>query len=126
MNNFLEASRIKLRVNTAHGNLSVEQLWDLSLNKLSVIIKNVKKELNKGDNDDDLSFLDETKTVDREAQLRFDVLKEIYVTKRDEAKAAREKADNKAHNEKIMALIHEKQEGALKEKTVEELQALLK
>lgn len=126
MNNFLEASKIKLRINTSQGNLSVEQLWDLSLNKLSTIIKNVKKELNKGDNDDDLSFLDETKTVDREAQLRFDVLKEVYVTKRDEAKAAREKAENKAYNEEIMALIYKKQKGALEEKSIEELQALLK
>lgn len=126
MNNFLEASKIKLRIETAQGCLSVEQLWDLSLSKISAAIKHAKKELKKGDNDDDLSFLDETKTVDVEAQLRFDILKEIYLYKRDEAKAAREKADNKANNEKIMAIIKQKQEGALQEKTIDELMAMLK
>lgn len=126
MNNFLEASRTKLRVSTSQGPLSVEQLWDLSLNKLSVIIKNVKKTLQGGDNDDDLSFLDEAKVIDKEAQLTFDVLKEIYIYKRDEAKAAREKADNKANNEKIMAIIKQKQEGALQEKSIDELMAMLK
>lgn len=127
MNNFLEASKIKLRIETAQGSLSVEQLWDLSLSKISDAIKHAKKELKKGDNDDDdLSFLDETKIVDKEAQLRFDILKEIYLYKRDEAKAAREKADNKANNEKIMAIIKQKQEGALQEKSIDELMAMLK
>lgn len=126
MNNFLEASRIKLRIVTPYGQLSTEQLWDLSLNKLSAAVKHAKKELNKGDNDDDLSFLDETKTVDVEAQLRFDILKEVYIYKRDEAKAAKEKAENKANNEKIMAIIKQKQEGALQEKSIDELMAMLK
>lgn len=126
MNNFLEASRIKLRVVTAQGNLSVEQLWDLSLNKLSVIVKNVKKNLQGGDDDSELSFLDEAKVVDKEAQLTFDILKEIYIFKRDEARAAKEKSDNKANNEKIMAIIKQKQEGALQEKSIDELMALLK
>lgn len=126
MNNFLEASRIKLRINTSQGNLSVEQLWDLSLNKLSVIVKNAKKELNKGDNDDDLSFLDESKTVDVEAQLRFDILKDVYITKRDELNAAKTKAENKAHNEKIMAILHQKQESKLQDMSEDELKALLK
>lgn len=126
MNNFLEASKIKLRIETAQGSLSVEQLWDLSLSKISDAIKHAKKELKKGDNDDDLSFLDETKTVDVEAQLRFDILKEIYLYKRDEAKEAREKADNKANNEKILAIIKQKQEGALQEKSIDELMAMLK
>lgn len=126
MNNFLEATRTKLRVSTSNGNLSVEQLWDLSLPKLSTIIKNVKKNLQGHENDDDLAFLDETKVVDKETQLTFDILKEIYITKRNEAKAAKERADNKAHNEKIMALIHQKQEAKLGEMSIEELQAMLK
>jgi hypothetical protein len=125
MNVFKEASRIKLRVNTPQGLLSVEQLWDLSLNKLSTIIKNLKKSMKEYD-DDELSFLDETKVVDREKQLIFDVLKEIYVTKKTESDEQRNAASIKEHNEKILRLIHSKQEEELTNKSVEELQALLK
>jgi hypothetical protein len=125
MSIFKEASRTKLRVNTSVGQLSVEQLWDLSLNKLSAIIKNVNKELKK-DDDNELTFLDETKTVDRVQQLTFDVLKEIYTTKKAEQDAAKEAASRKEFNEKINALIAKKQESKLESLSEEDLQALLK
>lgn len=125
MNNFMEASRMKLRVNTKQGQLSVEQLWDLNLSALSTIIKNTKKIL-KEENDDDLSFLDETKKVDLETQLTFDIVKEIYLTKKREIDAEKNAASIKEHNEKIMQLIYEKQQGELKDKSIEELQSMLK
>ena len=126
MNNFLEASRVKLRVNTTHGLLSVEQLWDLSLTKLSTIIRNVKKTLKGDNNDDELSFLDETKTVDKAQLLTFEILKEIYLTKKEEQEAIKNEADKKAHNEEIMTLIHQKQKTALGDKSIDELKAMLK
>ncbi len=124
MSNFKEATRMKLRVNTSVGELSVEQLWDLNLTKLAATIKNVKKQLQK-DNDDELSFLDEDKKVDKVLQLTFDVLKEVYQTKQTEQAEARTALERKANNEKIMALIAKKQESELEGKSVEELQALL-
>jgi hypothetical protein len=125
MSNFREATRQKLRVSTSQGLLTVEQLWELPLSKLATAIKNVKKTLQK-DNDDELSFLDESKNVDKTQQLTFDVLKEIYLTKKEEADAAKSVAEIKAHNEKILSLIHQKQESELSQKSVQELQALLK
>lgn len=124
MNIFLEASRTKLRINTAQGLLSVEQLWDLSLPKLATAIKTVKKTLQK-DSDDELSFLDETKSVDKVQQLSFDILKEIYLAKKDEQDSAKVLAEKKANNEKIMSLIYQKQESALSEKSIEELTSML-
>jgi polyribonucleotide nucleotidyltransferase len=125
MNNFMEASRIKLRVQTPQGPLSVEQLWGLNLSSLSTAIKEVNKSLKNNDGDE-LSFLDETKTVDPVAQLTFDILKEIYTIKKKEQDDAKNAASIKAHNEKIMQLIHEKQEGELKDKSIDELKAMLK
>lgn len=124
MNNFMEATRRKLRVQTSQGSLSVEQLWDLSCTKLGSIIKNVKKTL-VADNDDELSFLDETKTVDVESQLMFDVLKEIYLIKKKEMNDEKNATSIKENNQKILQLIHEKQEGELKDKSIEELKAML-
>jgi len=125
MNVFKEASRIKLRVNTPQGLLSTELLWDLSLNKLSAIIKNLKKTMKEFD-DDELSFLDETKVVDKEKQMVFDVLKEIYLTKKSELDEEKNAYAIKEHNQKILKLIQSKQEADLGNKSVEELQAMLK
>lgn len=122
--NFAEATRLRLRVSTAQGNLSVEDLWDLSLTRLETVIKNVKKQLTK-DNDDELSFLDETKKVDKVAQLTFDVLKEIYLTKKSERDSEKVEAQKKANNEKLMALIYEKENEQLKNKSIDELKAML-
>ena len=56
--------------------------------KLAESIKAVKKVLKKND-DDELSFLESSKVVDVENQLRFDILKDVYLTKKAEAEAAR-------------------------------------
>lgn len=125
MNIYKEGSRTQLRVSTSQGLLSVEQLWDLNLNKLSTIIKSVKK-LIKTDNDDDLSFLDETKTIDRKMELTFEVLKDIYTTKKSELDAERKSVSDKEHNEAILKLIKSKQDQELSNKSVDELMSMLK
>jgi len=121
----MKASRLKLRIQTSQGPLSVEQLWDLSLNKLSIIVKNVKEKLKK-ENDDELSFLDENMAVDSEQKLIFDVLKEIYITKKQEFDAEKNAAATKLHNQEIDALIFEKQKSDMKELSIDELVALKK
>ena len=122
---YKQASKLKLRFQTNRGVLSVEQLWDLTQFDLSNAIKAVKKVLIKND-DDELSFLENTKVVDVENQLRFDILKDVYLTKKSEAEAIRNEAETKAHNQKILALIAEKQEGKLRDMSEEELKSLLK
>jgi DNA mismatch repair ATPase MutS len=125
MSNYKNASRIGLRFQTNRGLLTVEQLWQLSLTDLSNAIKAVKKILKKTD-DDELSFLEDSKVIDVENQLRFDILKDVYVTKKEENEALRNESETKAHNQKILALIAEKREGKLREMSEEELQKLLK
>lgn len=125
MENYKLASKKALRFQTSKGNLSVEQLWDLSRAELGRCIKEVKKVLSGNDNDDDLSFLSETSKVDATQQLRFDILKDIYLTKQAEAEALRNKAEVKAHNEKILTLIAKKQENALESLSIEELEKQL-
>lgn len=122
---YKNATKSRLRFLTKVGQLSVEQLWDLSQNQLSDAIKSVKKVLKKND-DDELSFLEDTKEVDVENQLRFDILKDIYLTKKKEVEELRNAADIKAHNRKIDSLIAEKQEGKLREMSIEDLEKLRK
>jgi hypothetical protein len=126
MEQFKKASQLKLRFNTDRGLLSVEQLWDLSQNQLSNLIRSIKKVLKETDNDDELSFLTGEVKLDEENQLRFDIAKDIYLTKKKAQEEIRDASAIKEYNEKILGLIEEKQEEGLKGKSIEELEALLK
>ena len=124
MNIFEKAMRSKLRVDTIKGMLSVEQLWDLNLSTLAESLKAYNQEVKK---DDNLDFLSEEITkVNEKAQLAFDVLKSIYLTKKQEQNDAKEMADRKNYNAEIDRLIFEKQQDQLKEFTIEELRKLKK
>lgn len=125
MEMYKQASKLKLRFNTPRGPLGMEQLWDLTQTDLAASIKAVKKTL-KDSNDDELSFLEENKSVDVEAQLRYDILKDVFLTKKKENEDARNAADDKAKKQRIMELISEKKDESLKGKSIEELEALLK
>ena len=125
MSIFKQAAKEKLRFSTRQGMLSAEQLYELKLTPLANIVRSLKKELKK-DNDDDLSFLDEGSTpVDATLQLKFEIAKAIYLDKKEERDAAKNAAEKKAHNEKIMELIAKKQDEDLGSKSVDELKAML-
>jgi hypothetical protein len=89
---FEQASRMKLRISTTSGNLSVEDLWDLPLtsrtNKLNLddIARSLHQELK---SQDDVSFVTE-KTSPKQSllQLQFDIVKHIIDVKISERNAA--------------------------------------
>ena len=120
-----EGNRRGLRFQTSKGLLSGEQLWGATMVDLSGAIKLVNNILKRVD-EDYLSFLSDSKVVDVENQLRFDILKDVYLTRKPEMEAIRDEADKKAHNQKILNLISEKKEGDLKNMSVEELEKLIK
>lgn len=120
---YKKASKLKLRFQTNRGVLSAEQLWDLSFSDLSSAIKAHLKLLKK-DNENELSFLGDV-DINPEEELRFNILKDVYITKKEEKEFLRNEAETKAHNQKILALIAEKQEGKLRDMSIEELQKLL-
>lgn len=126
---YKQATRMGLRFPTEKGNLTVEQLWDCSRAMLGRTIKAVNNILKESSVDDDeLGFLNEgtVEATDPENTLRFKILKDIYVTKKEEAEALRDAAKIKEHNEKIDSLILAKQEEQMGEMTIEQLEALRK
>lgn len=125
MEAFKQASRLKLRFNTDKGLLSAEQLWDLNFTQLGNLVKAIKKVLAKSTDDDELSFLLDDKVVDVENQLRFDIVKDVYLTKKKDAEDSRLQLAKKENNQKILALIAEKQEDSLKSLSVEQLKEML-
>lgn len=123
MENFKLASQQKLRFQTKKGLLSTEQLWDLSiddLDELAVSLENEFKQTGKK------SFVSKTSAKDKTAKLRFDVALEVLNSKMDEIQSATEAQEIKAHNEKIIQLIAEKQDQSLKGKTIAQLKAMLR
>lgn len=121
---YKKASKLKLRFKTEKGLLSVEQLWELSIYDLVNAIKIAKKSINSEDTD--LSFLEEIRKTDEKSELIFNILKDVYLTKKEELKSKQTERENKEFNEKILAIINEKQEGSLKEKSIAELETLLR
>ena len=123
---YKNASKLKLRFLTSKGLLTVEQLWDLSLKDLGLAAQQLNSKIKEQSPNDDLSFLEESNKTDPIDQLRFDILKDIYITR----KAALEENVNnlkiKEYNKKILSLIAEKDDESLKSKTKEELEKLLK
>jgi len=122
---FKKAAKLKLRFATIHGPLSAEQLWDLSLTALTQAIREARKGLENNE-DSELDFLDDTKKPDEVLELRFAILKDVYLTKKKEMEDTRTAAETKAHNQKILSIIQSKKEGALNEMPIEELEKLLK
>jgi hypothetical protein len=117
------ATKQKLRVPTPRGPLSVEQLWDLSIEELDILAVKLKEEY---EGSGKKSFIAKKSEKDKTAKLMFDVVLDILTTKADEAEAALEAREVKKHNEKIMDLIAKKQDEALSEKSIADLKKMLK
>lgn len=123
MDNFKLASQQKLRFQTTKGLLSVEQLWDLSLDELDALAVSLEIEHKQSAKK---SFLVKTSTKDKTAQLRFDLVIDILNTLVAEQEAMTEAQEIKEHNKKIISLIAEKQDESLKGKSIKQLENMLR
>ena len=122
---FDKATRGKLRFESTKGLLSVEQVWDLSLNALNELAKGLNREI-KAAGQDDEDFIGRNTAVDPALQLRFDVVKHIIGVKLQERDDANNASEKKAHNQSILELIALKERQDLEGKSVDELRAMLK
>lgn len=121
---YKKAVRMKLRVATNRGNLSVEQLYDLSKEEIGqlAIAYRPKKPID----DEELAFLkQETSAEETPEQLSFRILKDIYLTKQAEEDKAHRRAEVRQRNRKLLEVIARKQDEALESKSIEELEAML-
>ena len=123
MDNFKQATKLKVRFSTQKGLLSTEQLWDLPLTELDSLAVSLDEEYK---NSKGKSFLEKRTTKDVGVKLQFDVVLDILQSKIDERDAERTTRENKEHNQKILALISEKQDESLKGKSISELEKMLK
>lgn len=127
---YKKAAQVKLRIQTCKGLLSVEDVWGLSLANLDASIRSLAPLVKKYQTEDsDLDFLSSNSDTKSEEtsllELSFEILKDVYITKKEEANAKAKARETKEFNQKIMSLIAEKQENSLKDKSIEELMAMI-
>jgi len=125
MDNFKEAVKRGVRFNTSRGSLSTEQIYSLSMSSVAIIVKSLKIELKKN-NDDDLSFLDDTTISDPILELKFNVAKDIYLDKKADRDLLKSESETKLHNQKILELIKKKQDEELGDLSIEDLEKQLR
>lgn len=123
---YKQAVMLKLRFETPKGLLTVEQLFDLSMADLSTTIKKVNALIKKEQaTDDELSFLEGVDTTETQNSLRFRILKDVYLTKKDARDAAALDFEKKQRNQRIAEIIAKKKDEALENKSIEELEKML-
>lgn len=125
---YKKAFREKLRFNIGQGVWSTEALFEISMSSLKKVVEVAHKqlkELSKAE-DDDLAFLEsEVPTENKElelAKLRFEIAKDVYVTRRDERTAASEDAKNAAEIKKLEEVLARRKEQELENLSSEELE----
>ena len=119
---FEKATRLKVRWDSTKGPLSVEDLWDLKLEELNILAKNLNKELKTEEEDD---FLNEVSEVDEVTKLKFKIVIQILETKKAEKKAREGAANRKIQKDKILDILAKKESDSLEGKSEKELKKML-
>jgi hypothetical protein len=125
---FEKASRLKLRFDSAKGQLTPEDLWDLPLTSsvgkanLDDVARALHKQLKSGD---DVSFVDAAKKSDSTIQLKFDLVKHVIDVRMAEAEARRNQNAVADKKQRIMQIIAEREDDTLKSASVDDLKKML-
>ena len=119
---FEYATRVKLRFQFK-GQISVEDLWDLTPQELDTIYKGLNAQAKQANEE---SLLQVKTAADKAADIKIEIVKHIVNTKLAEAQARQEAVKLKQQEQKLKELIAAKQEASLENKSEEELTALLK
>ena len=104
------------------GLISTEDLFDLTLADLDAIYKSLKKEESDLQGDSLLGN-DENPNV-REVEVKIEVVKAIFDMKKAEIARAERALANKAQKDKILAIIEDKENQELSEKSIDELREI--
>lgn len=121
-NLFYQASRNKMRWESTRGLLTVEDLWDLSLEELNEIAKDLFKKVNTGA---EINFIKKEETVDKLAEAKFEIARVVIDVKLREADERQNAEVRRQKKQKIMELIARKEEEDLGKLDTDELRDML-
>ena len=121
MNLFEMATRKKFRF-PYKGSISVEDLWDLSVNNLDTVFKALNAEPKRAKEE---SLLATKSAEDVELDEKIAIIKYIVSVKQEEANQREQAAAVREKKRKLEAIIANKQDAALQNMSIEDLQAML-
>lgn len=123
MSIFEQATKARLRyATTTKGSVNTEDLWDLSLENLNTVAKSLKKQLNDAGEED---FIGTKSKVDKELQLKFDVVLHIINVRKVEADELKTYVAKQAKKRQLLELINNKENEQTASKSLDELRAEL-
>ena len=120
-NMFEVATRTKMRF-PFKGMISVEDLWDLSVQNLDKVFKTLNSQRKEAQEE---SLLNVKSSEDEVLDTQIAIVKYIVGVKLEEQAARVKAAENKEKKQKIMALMAKKDDEAMENMSKEELQKLL-
>lgn len=118
---FEKAIRNKIRF-SYKGQLSVEDLWDLSQSELNEIYLPLKSQLDQAEKGSLLG--DKPKSMDV-INYKIEILKYIATVKKDEANKKEEAVSRKQKKAKLLDLLERKENSELEAKSSDEIKALI-
>jgi len=118
---FEQATREKFRF-PFRGQIGVEDLWDLSVKDLDSVFKTLNREAKQAEEESLLT----TKTKETAVlDVKIAIVKHIVSVKMEEVAERKLSAQRAEERKKLMALIADKEDESLRNKSVEELKAML-
>ena len=118
---FEKAVRLKLRF-THKGLCTIEDLWDIPLESLDRIFKDLSIKL-KAQKEE--SLLETRSKEDEILDLKIAIVKHIVEVRLSEQKARTDLAAKSVKKQKLLGIIAEKQDSALRDMSVDELTKLV-
>ena len=102
------------------GQITIEDVFDLDVEELDTVFKTLNKQVKVANEESLLT----TKTAeDIQLDVKIQIIKEVFTQKQAEIEARKNAAINKAEKQKLMQILADKQDAALKDLSIEELQA---
>ena len=118
---FKTATKKKYRFNYK-GVISIEDFWDLSVEELDKIYKSLKSQQR---NAQEESLLQTVSKEDKVLANKIEIIKTIVNDKLMAKEKAQKAAAQRIQNQRILEIMADKQDAALKDKSIEELQNML-
>lgn len=104
------------------GQVSTEDLWDLSITSLDSVFKTLNKEKKQNEEESLLSVKSE---ADKEVENKIEIVKYIVAVKQAEIAERAASKEKAQRNQKIAAIIERKKDEELEGKSIEDLMKLL-
>lgn len=120
---FIQALRSKLRFTTGRGELSTEDLFELSLASLDALARGIHNRVNEGS----VSFISspaKTKEVKAD-ELRLEIAKQVIQIKQEDAEESRKRAERRQHRTLLKDLLAKQEQAAMAGMSAEDLRTQL-